>query len=186
MTKSKTTLIMTAIVVILVIVVIIFGYALYNMSLTVEAMKSDVIKNKALEDEIYSIEKAIGNIEIEMPEQNIDQYIRATSLQLNRIEDLLNKVDGLGTIFGVITDIDKSNEIILEVELADIKEIIRVRMADNCTVYMITEISSVPVETEEFIKMLEEDLKGGFNQGFTFKIVGEKAVQIYQGWGEMR
>ncbi len=118
-----------------------------------------------------------------MASQN--QFIRSTILELNRIEDLLNKVDGFETVYGIITGIDESREIILNVELADTQEKIQIKLAENCTAYMIAQFSLALIDTEEFVKLLEEEIKNGFPQGFTFKIVNGKAVQIYQGWGDL-
>ncbi len=184
--KEKSTLITPIIVSILIIIILILSNNLHNLNTAVEAMKSDKVIQNHIEEKITSIENRINDLEIEMPHQNLDQFIRSITLELNRIEDLLNKVDRLETVYGIITGIDKSREVILNVELADTQENVQIKLAEDCTQYMITEIARVPIDTEEFIKMVEQDLKNDFQQGFTFKIVNGKAVQIYQGWGDLK
>lgn len=183
--KAKITLVTPIIVVILIVVMLILSYNLHNLNTTVEAMKSDEFIENHLEEKIMAIENRVNNLEIEIPDQNLDQFIRSTILELNRMEDLLNKVDGLETVFGVINSLDKSSQIILDVELADTQENIQIKLADNCTVYVAGQFTRIPIDTQEFIKMVEQDLKKDFQQGFTFKIVNGKAVQIYQGWGDL-
>lgn len=181
--REKLTLATPIIGLILIIGILILSNNLYNLNTTVEAIKSNENIQNHLEEKITSIENRISNLEFEMPNQNLDQFIKATILELDRIEDLLNKVDGLETIYGTITELDKSREIILNVELADTQENVQIKLADNCTQYMIAQFARAPIDTEEFLKLLEEDLKNESPQGFTFKIVNGKAVQIYQGWG---
>ncbi|SDK11282.1 hypothetical protein [Natronincola ferrireducens] len=183
--KAKLTLVTPSTVVILIVVILILSYNLYNLNTTVEAMKSNEVIENHLEEKITDIENRVNNLEIEMPNQNLDQFIRSTILELNRMEDLLNKVDGLETVFGVITGLDKSSQIILDVELADTQENIQIKLAENCTAYVAGQFTRVPIDTEEFIKMVEQDLKKDFQQGFTFKIENGKAVQIYQSWGDL-
>ena len=180
--KEKLTLVTSIIVLVLIIVVLILSYNLHNLNTAIEAMKSDkVIQNNLEEDN--SIENRVNNLELEMRNQNLNQFVRLTKLELNRIEDLLNKVDGLETVYGIITGLDQSREVILNVELADTQENIQIKLAEDYTPYMITEIALAPIDTEEFVKVIEKDLKNESPQGFTFKILNGKAVQVYQGWG---
>jgi len=181
--KEKLTLGKPIIVLGLIIVLLVLSYNLHNLNKTIEAMKSDKILQNHLDEKMTSIESRVNNLKFEMPNQNQNQFVRSTELRLNRIEDLLNKVDGLKTEYGIITGIDKSRGIILNVKLADTQENIQIKLAENCTQYMITEIALAPIDTHEFVKRLEEELKNGYPQGFTFKIVNGKAVHIYQGWG---
>jgi len=184
--KEKLTLATSIIVLILIIVVLVLSNNLRNLNTTLETMKSDKVIENHLEAKVTSIESRVNDLEFEMPNQNLDQFIKSTALELNRIEDLLNKVDGLETVYGIITGLDKSREVILNVELEDTQENIQIKIAENCTSYMIAQFGVAPIDTEEFLKLLEEELKNGFPQGFTFKIVNGKAVQIYQGWGSLK
>lgn len=179
--KQKLTLAIPIIVLGLIIVVLVLSYNLYHLNTTIEAIKSDNNTQNHLDDKMTSFENRVKNIEFEMPNQN--QFVRSIELELSRIEDLLNKVDGLETVYGIITGLDQSRGIILNVELADTQENIQIKLAENCTQYMITEIALAPIDTDEFVKLLEEELKNGYPQGFTFKMVNGKAVHIYQGWG---
>lgn len=183
--KGKLILTTSIIVSILIIGILILGNKLDNLNKTVEAMKSGEAIERHLEEKITSIENKVNDLEIEMCDQNAENFIRSTILELNRMEDLLNKIDGLETVFGIITGLDKSSEIILDVELADTHENTQIKLAENCTVYVVGQFTRVPIDIEEFIKMVEQDLRNDFQQGFTFKIVNRKAVQIYQGWGDL-
>ena len=183
--KEKLTLATPLIVLILIIVILILGSNLYNLNTTVESMKSDEVIENHLEEKIFSIENRINTLELDMPDENLNQFIIATTLDLNRMEDLLNKVDGLETVYGIITGLDKSRGVTLDVELADTQESIKIKLADNCTVYMAGQFTRGQIDTATFIKMVEQDLKNDFQQGFTFKMVNGKAVQIYQGWGDL-
>ncbi|SCY55919.1 hypothetical protein [Alkaliphilus peptidifermentans] len=181
--KEKLTLVTPTIVLVLIILILFLSNNLYNLNTTVEEMKSDKVTQNHLIEKITNIEKRINNMELEMPDENLNQFIIATTFDLNRIEDLLNKVDGLETVYGIITGLDKSREVILDVELADTQENIQIKLAENCTVYMVGQFARAPIDTEKFLTLMEEDLKNGFKQGFTFKIVNGRVVQIYQGWG---
>ena len=183
--KQKFTLATPIIVFGLIIVVLILSYNLHNLNRTIEAIKSEKIVQNHIEEKMTSIENRVNNIEVEMPKQNQNQFVRSTELELKRIEDLLNKVDEIETVYGIITGLDQSKGIILNVELADTQENVKIKLAANCTQYMITEIALAPIDTTEFVKRLEEELKNGYSQGFTFKIVNGKAVHIYQGWGSL-
>lgn len=176
--KEKLTLATPIIVSILIIVILILSNNLHNLNTTVEAMKSDNLAEK-----VTSIENSVNNLKFEIANETLDQFIKSTVLELNRMEDLLNKVDGLETVYGAITGLDRSREVILNVEVADTQENIQIKLAENCTYYRIGQFALGPIDTEEFLKNLEEELKNKVRQGFTFKIVNGKAVQIYQGWG---
>ena len=156
-----------------------------------EAMKNEEAEKNTknqLEEKITGIEKKVDHLENDMPDQDLEQFIITTQLEFNRIEDLLHKVDGLETKYGIITGLNLSAdpmETIFDVELADTQENIQIKADESCTVYMIGQFAKAPIETAEFLQMMEQDLMNDFQQGFTFKIVNGKAVQIYQGWGEL-
>jgi len=183
--KEKLTAAILIIVLILIIVILILSNNLNNSNTTVEAIKSDEVIENHLEEKITSIENRINNLELEMPDEDLNQFIIAITMDLNRIEDLLNKVDGLETVYGIITGLEKSRAVILDVELADTKENIQIKLAENCTTYMVGQFAKELIDTEAFLKVVEEDLENEFTQGFTLKIVNGKAVQIYQGWGNL-
>lgn len=183
--KEKVTLATSIIVLILIIVILILSNNLYNLNRTVEAIKSEDFIESHIEERITSIENSLNSLALDMPNEDLNQFIIATRMELNRIEDLLNKIDGLETVYGIITGLDKSREVILDVELHDTQESIQIKFAENCTVYMIGQFTLGPIDTEEFLELLEKELVDGLPQGFTFKIVNGKAVQIHQGWGDL-
>lgn len=158
---------------------------------SIESVKNEEAEksiNNHLEEKLNGIEKRVNHLENDMPDQDLEQFIKTTLLEFNRIEDLLHKVDGLETKFGIITGLNQSagtRETIFNVELADTQENIQIKADENCTVYMIGQFARAPIETEEFLEMMEQDLMNDFQQGFTFKLVNGKAVHIYQGWGAL-
>lgn len=202
--KEKLTLATSVIGLILIVGVLILGNNLYNLNTTVEAMRSDRaieipyekirqldLLQLHIEEKVANFESRIDNLEYKIPNQDLDQFIWSTIAELNRIEDLLNKIDGLETVYGVITDLNKSSQISLNVRVAkldvkgnyhDTQENIEIKLAENYTPYMVGQFTLAPIDNEEFIKVVEQDLKNDFQQGFTFKIVKGKVVQIYQGY----
>ncbi len=189
--KMKLAYVNAFIIVVLIGVTLSLSDNLHNLKTTVEAMKHEEVEEineSQLEEEMDGIEERVSNLEIEMPDQDLNQFIKSTLLEFNRMEDLLHKMDGLETKFGIINGLRQSRETmetILDVELADTQENIHIIVDENCTVYMIGQFARAPIETEAFMEMMEQDLKNDFQQGFTFKILNGKAVHIYQGWGEL-
>lgn len=183
--KEKSTLITGIILSILIIIIIALSNNLYHLNRTVQSMNKDAVSETPIEESIASIENRIKNLELEMPKDDLNQFIAMITLDLNRTKDLLNKVEGLETVFGKIVALDQSSDVIFEVELVDTQENIQIKRAKNCTVYMAGQYTSVLIDMDEFLVNLEADLESNFIDGFTFKMVDGLVVQIYQGWGEL-
>lgn len=169
--KDKVRVIMSIAIIILAISSLVISFQLNQLSNTVQAMNRD--------EHDLSQENRMMQLEDQLQRQFL-----TTEKDLNRLSDLLSKVQGLDTLIGTTVAVDQSNGILFDVEIRDTKELIQLKVADNCTFYLAGQFTSERVDTETFLNLLNANLANNTPDGFTFKIVNGQAVQVYQGWGD--
>lgn len=128
--------------------------------------------------------------ELSKIEANHNNFVKSLELEKQRTIDLLNKTDGLETIYGVIDSLSGDRQ-----KYINIKEMVKDSegeyslndrasrlVADNdFTPYMFTEIGLTALSQEEFLSFIEDEIANESEEIFTFKVIKGKIVQIYQG-----
>ncbi len=186
--KEKSTFIVLVLGLILTMGILILANNLYKLNTSVEESYERIENLDLLESRM---EEKFANLKNRLPKEDLDQFIWATTAELNRVEDLLNKMDELETVYGVITGINRVNPMSLDVSLtrldtkgnySETKEKMKITLAEKYTPYMAGQLTLAPIPKGEFIDAIEKNLKNDLQEGFTFKTIGGKAVQIYQGY----
>lgn len=184
MKKTGSLLIISAILASALIILSINHFDLRNRVYSIET-SSDLESN--LEERFTVVESELNKYSFENIERNISQLGSMYTLELSRMEDLINRVEGIDTVYGQITGMSEtSTDLNLDIVLADSNETSRVYLEDDCSVYMISENGLVLIDLSEFKKYLGADLDNAINSGYTFKLIEGKVVHIYQGWGSLK
>lgn len=191
--KQKSDLLTKGVLLIFSVIIIILAYNLYQLNSKVQRLENQDIASLSTEatqvqfeqvdEKISRIESDLEQLLLAMPNSDLTQFVSATTLELARIEELLNKMDGIETVYGKITDlkINDEKEMTLVVEIPKQQEVVTLELTENCTFRVVGQFSLVPIETKEFVAMITQNLEDNFYDRFTFKMIGEKVVQIYQG-----
>lgn len=178
--KNKPALLITATAIIVLAVLLMAANHLQDLESEAEALGNDSVEEIDLQRDITSLESRLSHLEHQIPRVDLEQSIQRANMELAYVEDLLNKVAEIETVFGRITGYDTTEGILLEVALLGTEETIEISLADNSTQYMVTEITWAPISTEDFIEFLQEAEEDS-EELFTFKMIDGKAVQIFQG-----
>lgn len=175
---NKPVLLITATIIIMFSVLLIAANHLKDLDKEDNLLENEVAEAKDFQREISALESRLTHLEEQMPGVDTAQSLKAANMELIYIKDLLNKVTEIETFFGKITGYEIRESILLEVELLESDDIIKVPLAKECTQYMVTEFTFGPVTTEEFLEYLDgsEDKN---SEVFTVKMIDGKAVQIF-------
>lgn len=175
--------------------ILILSIELYQLNKAVEVMKSEGITMESnasvgnMEIVQTGLIKRLTNIEEDMPDEDLRQFIKITRLDYNRMQDLLYKALQLDKINGVVTDVEIGEQVIVTVKKThkddkETEEEKKITLSKDYTAFMVTELTLVPVSKEEFLEVLQSDLASNFQQPFTFVIANGEAIHVYQGNGE--
>lgn len=175
------------ILVILASALIILNINYFDLRNRVNSIETSSDLESNLEERFTVVESELNKYSFENIERNISQLGSMHTLELSRMEDLINRVEEIDTLYGQITGVSEtSSDLNLDIVLADSNETIRVYLEDDCSVYMISENGLVLIDLSEFKKNLGADLDNGIISGYTFKLIEGKVVHIYQGWGSLK
>lgn len=175
---NKPVLLITVTIIIMFSVLLIAANHLKELEQEEDLLENEVVAAKDYQSEISALESRITHLEQQISEEDTAQLLKAANMELIYIRDLLNKVTDIETIVGRIIDYDIVQETLLEVELLESGDIIKIPLAQECTQYMVTEFTFAPVTTEELLKYLDET-DGRNLDVFTVKMIDGKAVQIF-------
>lgn len=174
-------------IIILALALIILSSKYFDLKSSVDSIQANLDLEYNLAERFTIIESELNKYSFENIERNISQLGSLYTLELSRMEDLINRVDRIHTIYGQITGMSEmSSELNMDILLADSSETSRVYLDENCSAYMISENGLVLIDFSEFKKYLGKDLDDGVNSGYTFKLIEGKVVHIYQGWGSIK
>ncbi len=175
---NKPVLLITATIIIMISVLLIAVNHLKDLDNEDNLLENEVAEVKDYQSEISALENRLTHLEQQMPGVDTNQSLKTANMELIYIKDLLNKVTEIETIVGRIIDYDVAKNTLLEVELLESGDIIKIPLAEECTQYMVTEFTFAPVTTEEFLTYLDET-EGRNIDVFTVKMIDGKAVQIF-------
>lgn len=175
---NKPVLLITATIIIMFSVLLIAANHLKDLDKEDNLLENEVAEVKDFQREISALESRLTHLEEQMPGVDTAQSLKAANMELIYIKDLLNKVTEIETFFGRVTGYEIRESILLEVELLESDDIIKVPLAEECTQYMVTEFTFGPVTTEEFLEYLDGS-EDKTSEVFTVKMIGGKAVQIF-------
>lgn len=156
------------------------------------------LDNKELQKKVEELEflhlelqEEVVEIYERFPKHELNDFIRVTNADLKRTEDLLNKLDGLETVYATINSIEEAERLSFEVKIVDINNDGTTRQTDNIrkieaiealTPYAAGQSTLTPVTIEDFLEIIKSDISGDNHEVFTFKLVNNKVVQVYQGF----
>lgn len=203
--KEKLIVLTIVIVLILSAVILLFNNDLNKLNASVETLEYDsdiAILHKEIEDlkllvsdlqaEIANLDMEIGNVQEELPNIFLDEFIWTTETDFKRVEELLNRIDGIKTVRGLVTGVNRDKELSLDIKLVEFdnegkykvtEEEMKILLDDNFTPYMAGQYTLSPIDSEEFIDLMEKNLETGQKDYLSFKMVKGKAVQVYQSLG---
>lgn len=204
--KEKIVVFAIVIVLILTTVILLFNNDINKLNASVETMEydsditilhSEIEQLKLLqiemETEIASLEKEVNSIRGELPNVFLEEFIWTTDTDFNRVEELLNRIDGIKTVYGFLTGVNRGKEISFSIKLGELddegkyvktEKDMEIIFDEYFTPYMAGQYTLSPMDSDEFVNLMERDLATTQEQYLTFKMVNGKAVQIYQGWGK--
>lgn len=182
------------------IIIILFLFAMI-VSLSMDIHKLEAFIG-SVEDDNYIVELQEKTKELKLLQANmddkisdveshLDDYIKSGNVDLERIEELLNKTDGIETIHGMITSINRDKQISFNIKPVKVddqgqyivnKKSKAIRCSNNFTSYVISEKGLVAVKQESFLNSIENGLEDEQDLVYTFKMVKNRGVQIYEGY----
>ncbi|NBG87859.1 hypothetical protein [Isachenkonia alkalipeptolytica] len=185
--KNKPALLITAAAIIILSVILMVANHLKEPDQRAEALEnpSENLGNSAveiidIERSITGLESRMSRLEHQMPRDDLEQRIQSANSELDYVKDLLSKMPEIETHVGRISGYEIAEGTVLDVELKDTRELLQIPLAEDFTVYMMTELTWAPITLEDFNEFLQATTEGN-KDTFTFKIIDGKAVQTFQG-----
>ena len=178
--KSKPALLITATIIIMFAVILIAANHLEDVKDEEEIVREESLEVINIQQEVTGLNRRLSNLEHHLPEIEVEKSLEAINRELDQVKELLRWMPNLKTLYGRILDYHIGEELVLEIETNEEREMIQVSLDENRTVYLITEVSWASITSKEFIEFLEESLDLN-NEVFTLKLIEGKAVQVYQG-----
>jgi hypothetical protein len=178
--NNKSAFLLMATAMTILAVILIAANHLQDLNSEVITLENERAEETELRGEVAALESRLNHLEHRMPKRDLEQSAQQATMELSYVEDLLGKVSEIETVFGRIIGYEASEGILLQVDIMDSNETVEIPVADNCTLYMVTEIIWAPIASKDFMEFLEEAAVDS-SEVFTFKMVEGKAVQIFQG-----
>lgn len=173
-----------ALIVMIVLVNIYMSNRIIELNNMLISLQNSTNNELNFAERLSKLESNIDEYTFQIIDRNISQLQNHSKLELNRMEDLIEKVGDVKTIYGEITGLDEiSGEKNIDITPVDSNEKVQLHINKNCSVYVISEIGLVLIDFSEFEKIIIEDLNKGNKSGYTFKIIDGQIAHIYQGWG---
>lgn len=147
----------------------------------IKGFDAQINENSVLIEEGLNSMEVNGDIELQ-------QRVRAAEHVISRLEDLIQRQESISMKYGTIKNTEANDIIKLEIKEYDphkdeySSELISLELAKDCKAYFYSEIGLVEASLEDLIAKVTMEVSEKFEDEYTFIIIDNKVVQVYQGY----
>lgn len=146
--------------------------------------EQDITTTSDIEVDVKLTQELINSIDVtKMDLLEIRGQLNSIKDSIYRIDNLLYSQEEISLVYGTIVNIDIGEQIYIEIakNKSDLLDTIKVEISENCKPYFVGQYSMVKGSLEDFIEKTETEISSNFYDDYTFVLVDEKIVHVYQG-----